>query len=906
MLLPDHSQHAGTTTSAASEVTPPRWPTPADFYKTVVGFDRRHGKTGRAPTQRMGERDAVPDWIYETVLVVDLDQTLIQPSPVFGPRPTAFPLLAEGEIQVQCQLGRRYLIRSGLEDLGKILSFPWRATVLLSRSRQAKVNEVARKIRIASKPLADRMDVCAGAEVLYEFAARQGAHLSFHKGRSLTNPAGRPAKAKPSEFVFLADLRSLGAALRDGDESRAVQIVRDSALQPCCSLLVDDQPYYEPRLDTQACYRVLPFTRIEHFKPLCELSLPAAPLQFSFLDFIWRASAASFSYLDFLLRRNLTWPEFVERLNLPIQLANCLRRRGSWAAIRRRHCLEEYLQHVAERRLLDERLLQARYSEHAKVYQRLKDYIVADVKHGWRVLLLGRDMDYVFDAIRCSFPNLVATAKVVSLPLSRAAISGMNEDLLLRLMLNVLRLRRAGDRGLLIYDVGYHGTVPSFIKRALKRRSSPKIKRVEVRLLNVCDCSPTPQDCPRKAITFADWQGDYTLSREFGISIERCPHTKGRLESVLKKSRGFSFRYARHSSAETRAARALQKRMVGISRSRGARNENGPALLRRVAKDALSQIVKDNPSFLRQIRQTWQGFYDCGQKDYARSIRTVVYPFCGLDLLTPLLCFPALARLVLIDRMPVRMSPTRLRVDAASAVSYLAHAASHLNGDPAFTRQGVFCAGPHFNHSLHRSHALALLCAPLLWSLASVLPLVTVKRIPPRRQRRQASLAWLLQMESRRPIRLEYHAVGFRNLSSRLFGRLNGLLLNTRSALILRGFGHGGNEADLSRLRTLAGAAELLVHDDRLGLDVGGEARRAAPLIPLGDCLDVITSPEEPQGQEPGNCYVRVNRGDVLSRPQHERRLTVPFQVPAYDNDGSRREEPGLEQQLAASHVNKQ
>jgi hypothetical protein len=838
------------------------WPTPTDFYQTLVAVRPSAPKNSEIPRRSSLDNGLIAPWVYDTIVVVDVDGTLIRPVEDSQKRPTAFPLPDVGQIRIESQLGRCYAIRNGLDTLGRILSYPWRGKILLSRSRQAKVNEVASQVRIGSKSLDDIVDACVGAEALFAFAARQGLRLPFNAGVCLSNPGGRPAKSKPGELPLLTDLRPLGAALREGNMAEAMVIVRDSPLRAALTLAVDDQPYYEPQYQEQAFYRVLPYTRIENFKDLFAGIRLAPPFQFNFLDYLWRLNAAPFGYLDFLLAQSLTWTEFVQRLGLEFDVANALRGHYSWRALCRRYGsrLQTYVDFAAERRLDEDTLLAARYTEHARVYHALRDYIVRDVKRGWQVLLLGRDMDYMFQTIRSSDPKLVHGTKVVSIPLSRPAIREMPPELLIRLLNKTLSLSRGSGRRLMIYDVGYHGTIPAFIKFALKQSRRSRIRKVEVRLLNVCDCKVPESERPGKAVSFSDSEGRYLVSREFGISIERCPHTTGCLERILQIGRRFRFQFVAHDDTERQEAQALMKRMRLKKPSIRAHPNRLNFPLRRLAGRALDRIRVDNPRYESRVRNQYQRFYDVGRSALMRQIETAVYPACGFDLLTPLLCFPKLQRLIMVDSFPVGVYRRECRPDvAALAETYLTQVASDFCRDSNQSPQTIPVAKQ--NTSMTRAilpevHSVAMLSTPVLLSMASLLPRVEINLIRTRSLNRRFSLFWRISLDSRR-IAIEYHcdqtpfAGGRRAKYERILG-------GSQSTLILRGGDvfRAGNSADIS---PLVSAAKVVLYDDLL--DCHGEANKNDTLadVRFGECVEVIPSATNAE-KEAGRCRVFLNQ----------------------------------------------
>jgi hypothetical protein len=836
------------------------WPTPTDFYQTLVAPRPSAPSKNEIPQRRSVDNGMIAPWVYDTVLVVDVDGTLIRPVEDSRRRPTPFPLPDVGQIRIESQLGRCYAIRNGLDTLGRILSYPWRGKILLSRSRQAKVNEVASQIRIGSKSLDEIVDACVGAEALCAFAARQGLRLPFNADVCLSNPRGRPAKSKPGELPLLTDLRPLGAALREGNMAEAMVIVQDSPLRPAFTLAVDDQPYYEPQYQTQAFYRVLPYTRIENFKDLFAGIRLAPPFQFNFLDYLWRLNASPFGYLDFLLAQSLTWTEFVERLGLEFDVANALRGHYPWKALCRRHGsgLQTYLDFVAVRRPDEDTLLAARYTEHARVYHALRDYIARDVKRGWQVLLLGRDMDYMFQTIRASDPKLVRGTKVVSVPLSRPALREMPPELLVRFLNKTLKLSSGSGRRLMIYDVGYHGTIPAFIKCALKQSRRSRIRKVEVRLLNVCGCKVPESERPGKAVTFSDSEGRYLVSREFGISIERCPHTTGCLEKILQTGRRFQFQFVAHDDAEQQEALALMKRIRLKKPSIRAHPKRLNFPLRRLARRALDRIRVDNPRYDSSVRHQYQRFYDLGRSPQMRQIETAVYPWSGFDLLTPLLCFPKLRRLIMVDRFPVGVYRRECRPDvAAAAETYLTQVA----GD--FCRDQSPQSIPEAKHEtsvtraiLPEVHSLAMLSSPVLLSMASLLPRVEINLIRTRSLKRRLSLLWRISLDSRK-IAVEYHCDEIPFADGRR-AKYEGILAGSQSTLILRGGDvfRPGNSADIS---PLVSAAKVVLYDDLL--DCHGESNTNDTLagVRFGECVEVIPSAANAE-KEAGRCRVFLNQ----------------------------------------------
>ena len=66
-----------------------------------------------------------------------------------------------------------------------------------------------------------------------------------------------------------------------------------------------------------------------------------------------------------------------------------------------------YRDFLAKRRTAERKLMLARYRQHAAVYRTLaEDCVTEDVRQGWIVLLLGRDMDYAFGISVISIQSL--------------------------------------------------------------------------------------------------------------------------------------------------------------------------------------------------------------------------------------------------------------------------------------------------------------------------------------------------------------------------------------------------------------------------------------------------------------------------------------------------------------------
>ena len=113
----------------------------------------------------------------------------------------------------------------------------------------------------------------------------------------------------------------------------------------------------------------------------------------------------------------------------------------------------------------------------------------------------------------------------------------------------------------------------------------------------------------------------------------------------------------------------------------------------------------------------------------SQEIRLVVFPFCGFDLLTPLVCFPNVERVILVDTMPTKLdwehrnfevlrltSPNPLRCRCAGAV----HGAQSLERlSKVWSRRF---------ESMEEAHGHALISTASLLSLARLLP-ATEKRL---------------------------------------------------------------------------------------------------------------------------------------------------------------------------------
>jgi len=263
------------------------------------------------------------NWIPQTVLALDLDRTLIRPAPTPEIQPTLFPLMHDREFRLRSRSGKKYISRD-LDALNTILGLPWRAKLLFSMSMQDKVDEVAQRLTIGDRPLLERMDACVGAELLNEFADDRQVPRRSYTDISLSNPTGRRVVAKPLDFIFLENVSALGAALRNGERSRARDLVRNARIRRRYGLVIDDQPHFEPRLDTAFCYQVIPFEPIEHFSALVAHIQRDPSLRFQVLDHLWRTISRPFGFLAVLLQKSLSWQEFTELAGLDYRLAETL------------------------------------------------------------------------------------------------------------------------------------------------------------------------------------------------------------------------------------------------------------------------------------------------------------------------------------------------------------------------------------------------------------------------------------------------------------------------------------------------------------------------------------------------------------------------------------------------------
>lgn len=528
------------------------------------------------------EPHSAAGWIRRATLALDLDGTLITPCHAWR-RPTAFPLLRSARVTLDCEEGKTYFVRAGLKQLGAILDLPWRSRLVWSTAPQDKVDEIGRKVVVAGVPLGERMDACVGSELLREFAASRGLTLPSSSARSVTNWRGRRVVAKPSQFLFLDDLTRIGEALRSGNRRLATEIATRSSLHRGYGLMIDDQPYFTPELSCVSCYRVIPFTSIEKSRNL--LSDPGMPSvhQFEFLDHIWRAGASPFGYLHHVLAQAPDFPRVTIELDVEAQLIEASRhtnnlRQFSWVK-ERAYASTSYHRYAASRprkRAIAER---SRIREHVKIYRMLtRQIVLKDLKRNWLVLMLGRDMDYAFEFFKTLCPYAVTSGQVALLPLSRRAIEASSPQVVLQLILDRLpALRVQGVVGVKIYDIGFHGHIPRFIRNALA--STLPGKQVRAQLLNACRCNKSALgSCFGRQCVFRDARGKFRVDRTLGLSIERCPHTQGTLERVTVEAGQFVFEHSAVTKRERERANTLLA-LVRELASRCRSQESPPAAL---------------------------------------------------------------------------------------------------------------------------------------------------------------------------------------------------------------------------------------------------------------------------------------------------------------------------------------
>jgi hypothetical protein len=791
----------------------------------MPSFSRKSGgHPGR--DQAVTDTPAVPGstsaWIQNTVLALDLDLTLIRPAPVFEPRPSPFPLTPAAELRLKSDFGQRYWVRSGLDALERILQHPWKLKMVWSMSAQDKVDEVTRGVKIGRRTLEEWTDACVGSELLNAFAEARGFSLKSHREMTLSNPAGRPVRAKPSQFLQLRNLQSLGRSLRQRDRAAALSIATGGELQYCRGLVIDDQPYLEPSQPAVICYQIFPFLDIEDIEGICPRTDQSSPLLFNFLDHMWRLISLPLHFLAHLLNRHPRWLEFRRRLNTERQITDALRQADSIQQFRwfrtGSPSSQYYRDYLRTRRSLEKGLERARYRQQATVYRTLvEDYVAADVREGWDVLFLGRDMDYAFDFIRYLYPGFVEQGKVALLPLSRSALLQTDDECLLSLLCRSLPgLRSNTSVGLRIYDVGFHGRIPARISQVMRRHAWTLTKRVEARLLNRCSC-PTDQtiDCTGELIRFVDWRGEFSMPRDFGISIERCPHRTGSLQQIARNSEGFEFRFSPQHSSEKRRAVQLEELIKCEALEGSNRLRNHPDIVKSVAYQAYQHLVRTAPQNLRLVRRNASLLYGLSNWPQNEAVRVVVYPFCGTDVLTPFLCFPNLTRLFLIDQIPA--SPDFCELDTMATALYLADLVASFQENfiqPPFELNTIRKNWSIHLPSIDESHALALVSTLVLMSLARLMP-ESEWRVGQVKSgtSSQSRFSWTVEFSDGHCSSVEYvtHRVGVQD--EKVCERLQEYLQASPSALILKGGAEFLRGRALPTLETWSRNASLLLLD---------------------------------------------------------------------------------------------
>jgi hypothetical protein len=410
-------------------------------------------------------------------------------------------------------------------------------------------------------------------------------------------------------------------------------------------------------------------------------------------------------------------------------------------------------------------VLHLRLQEHARVYKTLlEDFMIPDIARNWSVLLLGRDMDYAFIYINQVAPELITEKRVVTIPLSRTAAKSMTNSSLARLLLATApRLQMTGSAGLKIYDVGFHGQIPAAISVALSTASWFAGQSVRARLLNGCRChKPNSEGCFGRPIMFADGQGKYRVSREFGVSIERLPHRTGVVERVIETPNGFTYEYAEHTKEERALAMSLEHEVKHHVLKGIRRLSNKQNMFSRIAKLSAETLTLAWPSWRRALRTKLQPLYDFGQESLSRTdITRIVYPLCGTDIVTPLLCCPNVEQVTLVDYVPAHIKKDSQLLSAAARYLARSISLSHKQRDVRNV-EARYARRPRRLAPFHLSelHGLALAASgPLMSGSGLLAPLeCTVIERCPNSPEMSPRLGWILDFDDGRRIAVEYTA----------------------------------------------------------------------------------------------------------------------------------------------------
>jgi hypothetical protein len=731
-----------------------------DLYKRAVATSTGRALPHRPPVVRHAPvvSPSFKSWLPQAVLALDLDLTLVRRAFVYEQRPTPFPLLYEQSMSADCELGVKYIVRAGLEDLAAILSLPWRARLLISMSTQEKVNELSQKLVVGTKPLSEWMDACIGRETLDEFARLNGLELHTSCTPGLTNPLAKPVRAKPVPLLFLEHLKDLGGALAANDRRSAERILRHSSCRSGYGLFLDDQPHFTEMSSNVLCHYIAPFIPLDDYRAIRKSDGENAALEFDFLDRLWRRGTHPFGFLRFLLEKRPSWPWLGLQLNLEHQLMEAMHAMNSvqglgWTLSRPGSRL--YRQYLETQEPRQARLMEHRYREHTKVYKAVVDeYLRRDIAAGWQILFLGRDMDYAFQYAAAVAPEFIAGKRLATLPLSRnIARTGSASDVS-ALIKSVLPKLNRDAAGLMLYDVGYHGRVPSFVRDALALKREGIA--VEARLLNACDKAHAGR-CLGAAMEFSDWRGIYHVSRNFGISIERCPHLKGAAARLICRDGISEFRHERLPRSEV----LLAQRVVTVIRDAV---QCEPSTLSRssdtaasVARKALDMVAREDPQYRRKMRNLVRPLYDFGRTERAQHVEQVVYIGGGADILTPLLCFRGLRDLILVEH---RLTPFAPCLDTDAAAACLAQISLRL------LRGSLFNARPPRPRELRSSNGMlpptaqtcALASVPHFWALAQLIPPIArqvIEEASPG-DADSSRLVYSCKFEDSRQVRIQY------------------------------------------------------------------------------------------------------------------------------------------------------
>ena len=377
-------------------------------------------------------------------------------------------------------------------------------------------------------------------------------------------------------------------------------------------------------------------------------------------------------------------------------------------------------------------------------------------------------------------------------------------------------------------------------------------------------------------------RGDFAVSRSFGISIERCPHRTGPAEKIVRAPNASNS--VLRTKPQRKPASTTSRKINGGRASQKEKSASaiGP-IPSGLSLTAMKALRRKAPRKLGLFQRNALALAHVSRSPLSKEVKLVTYPFCGTDLLTPLVCFPNLERLILIDRIPA--SAQWDECDPVATAGYLADLMALFRNDFIQASEGLLRVRKSWTERLtniDESHTLALVSICAFLSMLRLLPAADCyfERVASEPSSPHLSpVAWTVNLEQGHSVTIEYHTCTIGLGDKDLHAYVKQASEQSFSALILKGASEFLSEVGSPAFQDWVHNASVILHDVGLasaGSGLDGVAHLLDGFTPIATSMENSVRSGNPSAWNRFQLLVgrddRRNQSSVIRESNHSPR----------------------------------